>query len=68
MAITLPDDLIVLERSAWAQIQAGTLTADTAAAVQARLTEVALELGENRYEVERALKGAVRHPEPAGVE
>ncbi|WP_255951530.1 hypothetical protein [Streptomyces odontomachi] len=64
MAIELPDDLIELERSAWTEIQAGTLTLETAAAVQARVTVVAAELGENRYDVEQALKRAVRHPEP----
>ncbi|MFE9250744.1 hypothetical protein [Streptomyces sp. NPDC007088] len=62
MAIELPDDLIELERSAWAQIQAGALTPETAAAVHARVTEVAIAAGENRYEVERALKAMVRHP------
>jgi hypothetical protein len=65
VAIELPDDLIKLEESAWAQIQANELTAETAAAVQARITEVAAAAGENRYDVERALKAAVRHPAPA---
>lgn len=65
MAIELPDDLIKLEESAWTQIQADQLTAETAAAVQARITEVAATTGENRYDVERALKAAVRHPAPA---
>ena len=32
--IEFPDDLIELERSAWAEIQAGALTLDTAQAVQ----------------------------------
>ena len=64
MAIELPDDLIELERSAWAEIQAGALTVETAAAVQARITAVAAESGESRIDVEMALKRAVRHPEP----
>jgi hypothetical protein len=65
VAIELPDDLIELERAAWAEIQAGALMAETAAAVQARITEVAADAGENRYDVERELKRIVRHPEPA---
>ena len=60
----LPDDVIDLERSAWAEIQAGALTLETAGAVQARITAVAAELGENRYDVERELKRIVRHPGP----
>jgi hypothetical protein len=58
-----PDDLLELERSAWAAIQAGTLTVDQANAVQARVTEFAEETGSDRYKVEMALKKAVRHPE-----
>jgi hypothetical protein len=60
-----PDDLLELERSAWAAIQAGTLTVDQADAVQARVTEFATETGADRYQVEMALKKAVRHAEPA---
>ncbi|MDH6226224.1 hypothetical protein [Streptomyces sp. MJP52] len=60
----IPDDLLELERAAWAEIQAGQLTADTAAAVQARITEVAAETGTDRYTVEMAVKRAVRHPAP----
>lgn len=65
MAIELPDELIALERAAWEEIQAGQLTVDTAAAVQAAATAFAAEGGHDRYEVEMALKKAVRHAEPA---
>lgn len=64
MAIELPDDLIALERRAWEEIQAGQLTPDTAAAVQTAITAHAEQAGLDRYEVEMALKRAVRHPEP----
>ncbi|MEU5772760.1 hypothetical protein ABZ819_05575 [Streptomyces venezuelae] len=64
MAIELPDDLIALERSAWEEIQAGTLTVDTANAVQQRIREFAAESGESRLAVETELKKLVRHPEP----
>ncbi|NYV72970.1 hypothetical protein [Streptomyces sp. UH6] len=60
----IPDDLLELERAAWAEIQAGQLTADTAAAVQARVTEVAAETGADRHQLEMAVKKAVRHPAP----
>jgi len=60
-----PDDLIELERSAWAAIQARTLTPKQAAAVQARVTAFATETGMPRVEVEMKLKKAVRH---AGVD
>ncbi|MFF7851940.1 hypothetical protein ACFZDF_30775 [Streptomyces sp. NPDC007910] len=63
MAIELSDDLIKLEQQAWTEIQAGTLTVDTAAAVQAAITEHAKALGEDRFKVEAALKKHVRHPE-----
>ncbi|NYV74213.1 hypothetical protein [Streptomyces sp. UH6] len=59
----IPDDLLELERAAWAEIQAGQLTPNTAAAVQARITEVAAETGADRYKLEMAVKKAVRHPE-----
>ncbi|MFJ4785179.1 hypothetical protein [Streptomyces sp. NPDC088794] len=65
MTIDLPENLIALERSAWEEIQAGTLTVDTAAAVQAAVSEYAVAAGIGRYEAEMALKKAVRHPEPA---
>ncbi|MWA08704.1 hypothetical protein [Streptomyces sp. BA2] len=64
MAIELPDDLITLERSAWEEIQAGTLSVDTALAVQERIREFAAESGESRLAVETELKKHVRHPEP----
>jgi hypothetical protein len=62
-AIDFPPDLIELERSAWAALQAGELTPDLAAAVQARVTEFAAEGGHDRYTVEMGLKQAVRHAE-----
>lgn len=64
--IDFPDDLIQLERSAWQEIQAGRLTVATAGAVQAAVTAYATETGTGRYDVEMALKKAVRHNEPAG--
>jgi hypothetical protein len=60
--VDIPEDLLELERAAWAEIQAGQLTSDTAAVVQARITEVAAETGVDRYELEMAVKKAVRHP------
>lgn len=63
MAIELPDDLLALEHAAWAELQAGQLTPDTAAAVQQAVTAHAEQAGIDRYEVEMALKRAVRHPE-----
>ncbi|MFD5795576.1 hypothetical protein ACFWIO_18960 [Streptomyces diastatochromogenes] len=61
MAIELPDDLLALERAAWEEIQAGQLIPDTAAAVQRAITVHAEQAGVDRYEVEMALKKAVRH-------
>jgi hypothetical protein len=66
--IDFPADLLELERAAWEAQQAGTLTPDQAAAVQARVTEYAAAAGLNRYEVEMALKKKVRHPEPKAAE
>lgn len=66
MAIELTDDLIKLETAAWTEIQAGALTVDTAASVQAAITAHAEATGQNRYEVERELKRRVRHPEAEG--
>ncbi|QIJ61388.1 hypothetical protein [Streptomyces sp. JB150] len=63
MAIELPDDLIALETRAWAEIQAGQLTVDTAAAVHEAVTALAGETGLSRYDVEMELKRAVRHAE-----
>lgn len=39
---------------------------EAAAAVQAAVTAFAKEPPQNRFEVEAALKKAVRHPEPDG--
>lgn len=64
MAIELSDELIELERRAWAEIQAGALTVTTAEAVQAAITAHAEATGQPRYDVEAALKKLVRHPEP----
>jgi hypothetical protein len=63
VTIELPDDLLALERRAWKEIQAGQLTPDTARAVQEAITAHAEQAGVDRYEVEMALKRAVRHPE-----
>jgi hypothetical protein len=63
VAIELPDELLALEARAWEEIQAGELTADTAEAVHAAVTDYAEQAGLDRYEVEMALKKAVRHPE-----
>ncbi|MEV4424082.1 hypothetical protein AB0K23_01640 [Streptomyces sp. NPDC049602] len=64
MAIELSDDLIMLEEAAWAEIQAGALTTDTAQAVQAAVTAHAEATGQSRFDVEAALKKRVRHPKP----
>lgn len=64
MAIELPDELIQLEETAWAEIQAGALTVETAQAVQQGITDLAKATGEDRFKVEAALKKHVRHPEP----
>ena len=63
MAIELPDDLLELETMAWAEIQAGRLTVDTAAAVHAAVAAFAAEAGAPRLDVEEQLKRAVRNPE-----
>jgi hypothetical protein len=60
--IDFPDDLIELERSAWAEIQAGALTLDTAQAVQDGINAFAEQAGIGRYDVEMGLKRIVRHP------
>lgn len=61
MAIELSDDLLALERAAWTEQQAGALTVDTAARVQAAVTAHAEATGQNRYQVEMAVKRQVRH-------
>ncbi|MEU9470393.1 hypothetical protein AB0D78_28010 [Streptomyces avermitilis] len=63
--IEFPDDLIALERSAWAEIQRGELTVDTARAVHEAVTAFAEQAGVSRYDVEMGLKKAVRHSEAA---
>jgi hypothetical protein len=62
-AIDFPEDLLLLERSAWEALREGRLTPDLAGAVQARVTEFATEGGLDRYTVEMGLKQAVRHAE-----
>lgn len=64
MAIELPEPLVELERSAWAEIQAGTLTVATARAVHEGIAAFAERAGVSRLEVEMGLKKLVRHPEP----
>lgn len=66
MAIELTDELIRLEEAAWAEQQAGALTIETAAAVQAAITAHAEASGQGRMQVEMALKKKVRHPELEG--
>ncbi|MFC7929184.1 hypothetical protein [Streptomyces cinereoruber] len=63
MAIELSDELIELGQRSWDEIQAGALTVDTAAAVQAAITEHAKATEQDRGKVEAALKKRVRHPE-----
>ncbi|MGW3164848.1 hypothetical protein ACWC9Q_18630 [Streptomyces sp. NPDC001142] len=67
MAIELSDELIELERAAWAEQQENRLTVETAARVQEAITAHAAATGQNRYEVEAALKRAVRHPTDGDV-
>lgn len=61
MAIELPEDLIALERTAWAEIQAGRLTVETARAVHEGIVAFAEQSKTGRYDVEMGLKKAVRH-------
>ena len=61
--LDFPADLLELERSAWAAIQAGTLTPLQADEVQQAITAYAADGGHDRYRVEMALKKVVRHPE-----
>lgn len=61
MTIDFPDDLIELERSAWAEIQRGELTVDTARAVHEGIAAFAAEAGLARLDVEMGLKRVVRH-------
>lgn len=62
--IDIPEHLLTLETAAWVEQQAGALTVATAAAVQQAYTEHAAATdGLGRYELECAVKKAVRHPE-----
>ncbi|MFF1834256.1 hypothetical protein ACFVXE_08625 [Streptomyces sp. NPDC058231] len=63
MAIELSDELVELEKAAWAEQQEHRLTVETAARVQAAITAHAEATGQSRYEVEMELKRVVRHPE-----
>jgi hypothetical protein len=62
--IDFPEQLVELERSAWAAAQQGALTAGQAAEVQAGITAFAEASGLDRYTVEMGLKRVVRHSEP----
>jgi hypothetical protein len=64
VAIEPPNELIELEKTAWAEVQEGRLTVETATAVQTAITEYAAEHRLSRRELEQAVKTAVRHPEP----
>ncbi|OXY83845.1 hypothetical protein [Streptomyces sp. 2R] len=62
--IDIPQHLIDLESTAWAEQQVGDLTVESAAAVQQAITERAATDGKvSRCELEMAVKKAVRHPE-----
>lgn len=68
MTIDFPPDLLALEARAREEIQAGTLTVDTATAVHQGIdafVRQAKEAGGEvaRYDVEMGLKKAVRHAE-----
>ncbi len=63
MAVELSDDLIALEAKAWQEIQAGQLTVEAAAEVQAAVTAHADATGLDRYTVEVALRKTGRHAE-----
>ncbi|MFF8829352.1 hypothetical protein [Streptomyces sp. NPDC015131] len=56
MAIELSDELIQLEERAWAEIQAGALTVETALAVQRAVVAHAEATGQERLAVETELK------------
>ncbi|MGW6287350.1 hypothetical protein, partial [Streptomyces sp. NPDC055107] len=59
--IDIPQHLIDLETAAWAEQQAGALTLETAAAVQAAYREHAAAAGASRLALEMAVKKLVRH-------
>ncbi|MFD4830098.1 hypothetical protein ACFWPV_09625 [Streptomyces uncialis] len=65
--IDLPESLLDLERTAWAEWQAGALTVPTAFAVQEAITAHAAATKTSRYEVEMAVKRVVRHPGSAAA-
>lgn len=65
-AIDFPDDLIELERSAWAEIQRGVLTTAAAQAVHDAVAAHAEETGLARIDIEMGLKRIVRHPAVEG--
>ncbi|MFH9248248.1 hypothetical protein ACH4LK_22805 [Streptomyces lydicus] len=66
MAIELSNELIELEQKAWDEIQAGTLTVETASAVQDAITAHAEATGQSRLSVETELKRRIRHPAEDG--
>ncbi|MGW3829158.1 hypothetical protein ACWEAF_45055 [Streptomyces sp. NPDC005071] len=76
MAIDIPEELISLERSAVAEQRKATAEPYTdeawapwreaVATFQAAVTAHAEATGVNRYELEMAVKRAVRHPEQEG--
>ncbi|MFE3004256.1 MULTISPECIES: hypothetical protein [unclassified Streptomyces] len=62
--IDIPPHLLELERTAWAEQQAGALTLATADKVQAAYREhAAATNGVSRLALEMATKKLVRHPE-----
>ncbi|MCX4786446.1 hypothetical protein OG369_09710 [Streptomyces sp. NBC_01221] len=76
MAIDIPEDLIMLERSAVEEQrkalaepyteEAWAPWREAAAAFQAAVTAHAEAAGVSRFELEMAVKKAVLHPEPEG--
>jgi hypothetical protein len=60
VTIDFPAHLLALESRAWADIQAGTLTVDTAHAVHAAVAAFAAEAGLRRIDVELGVKAVVR--------
>lgn len=62
--IDIPEHILALEQTAWAEQQAGALTYATADAVQAAYRKhAATTPGVSRLGLEMATKRAVRHPE-----
>ncbi|MEV1042335.1 hypothetical protein AB0J01_37835 [Streptomyces sp. NPDC050204] len=66
MTIKLTDELIELEREAWAEQQKSRLTVETATRVQAAITAHAEATGQPRHEVEQELKRVVRYTDKGG--